>query len=243
MRASGVRGGGGRPAAVVVSIGPLASGRATGPGRRRSRLLRRMLCGGASLFVIGQIVLQRHLAHLTDGERAAASGVKDDRSPPPPTPELEYADLDALYPPQSGWADDSWDGPGEPAPWLDSIRRDWLRSLGRSDEEPLPTVPTALHQTWKDAFPPRDLFSPRWPASLQRVNQGWSYRLWTDAENLELIRARPIGTAAPIPSTCARGRSGSCCSVPRWRFGRLCGRRHDARATAPPAAEAVGWPA
>ena len=53
-----------------------------------------------------------------------------------------------------------------------------------------PSIPRRLHQTWKDAEPPRVLFSPRWSRSLREHNAGWEYRLWTDADNRALVAAR-----------------------------------------------------
>jgi len=201
--------------AVVVSLGPLAPARAVGRGRRRRRRLGQKLCAGAS-FVLGQLVLHRSMTAEGDASSQAATTDRPDhdsaaRVTPPAGGEASgsTADLDALYPPEDG----GW-GDGGGGPWLDAIRDAWTASLGGSGGggrggggsggRALPPLPRLIHQTWKDAFPPRELFAPRWRASLQRVNPGWSYRLWTDADNLELVRSHypsflPLYQAYPSP--------------------------------------------
>ena len=176
--------------AVVVSLGPLAPARAVGRGRRRRRRLGQKLCAGASVFVLGQLVLHRSMTAEGDASSQAATTDRPDhdsaaRVTPPAGGEASgsTADLDALYPPEDG----GW-GDGGGGPWLDAIRDAWTASLGGSGGggrggggsggRALPPLPRLIHQTWKDAFPPRELFAPRWRASLQRVNPGWSYRLW-----------------------------------------------------------------
>ena len=96
-------------------------------------------------------------------------------------------DLDVLHPPEPNfWA--RADSSPRP-PWLAALRDEYLSSAGSSSSW-LPPVPLHLHQTWKDAQPPRVLFSPRWARSLRDQNTGWSYRLWTDAENRQLVASR-----------------------------------------------------
>mmetsp|Transcript_35363 Transcript_35363/g.112594 ORF Transcript_35363/g.112594 Transcript_35363/m.112594 type:complete len:403 (-) Transcript_35363:258-1466(-) len=182
--------------AVVVSIGPLAGGRSKGRAQRGRRRIGKALCGGASAcFVAGQLVLQHSFSDLSEerhsaplgatrfaGQAAAGTTIRPGGG--------DGVGLDELYPPHDGWADGSWSGIGVAAPWLDGIRDAWLRSVGVDAAGALPPVPHYIHQTWKDAFPPRELFSPRWRASLQRSNPGWGYRLWTDAENLQLVRSK-----------------------------------------------------
>lgn len=47
-------------------------------------------------------------------------------------------------------------------------------------------IPRIIHQTWDRAEMPRDLreFQHSWRAH----HPGWEYRLWSDADNLDLIR-------------------------------------------------------
>jgi hypothetical protein len=134
---------------------------------------------------------------------------------PPPPPPGSTADLDALYPAEHAfWAGSASSGGGRP-PWIERMRGEWLAdavsnspsnapslvtdatmaaSASREREEKeglrvesLPAVPRKLHQTWKDADPPRSLFSPRWSESIRSSNPDWEYRLWTDDENRNLI--------------------------------------------------------
>jgi len=158
-------------------------------------VLRRIACGGFALFALGQLVLQRSLTDFSDGRRAASAGASAQHA----VDSVDgitlswgdvVVDLDALYPPQAGWDGGDWSGGGVAAPWLNAMREEWLRSFDGAPTGALPPVTHSLHQTWKDAFPPRELFSPRWRTSLQRANPGWKYRLWTDAENLNLVRSR-----------------------------------------------------
>jgi hypothetical protein len=180
--------------AVVVSIGPLAGGRSKGRAQRGRRLIGKILCGGASAcFLAGQLVLQHSLGDGPEDRHSAPGGTTRFSGQAPAAPTVrpggkDGSDLDELYPPHAGWVDGRWSDSGVAAPWLDGIRDAWLRSVGVEASGALPPVPHSIHQTWKDAFPPRELFSPRWRASLQQSNPGWGYRLWTDAENLQLIR-------------------------------------------------------
>ncbi|EOD32829.1 hypothetical protein EMIHUDRAFT_471622, partial [Emiliania huxleyi CCMP1516] len=221
--------------AVVVSLGPLAPARAVGRGRRRRRRLGQKLCAGASVFVLGQLVLHRSMTAEGDASSQAATTDRPDhdsaaRVTPPAGGEASgsTADLDALYPPEDG----GW-GDGGGGPWLDAIRDAWTASLGGSGGggrggggsggRTLPPLPRLIHQTWKDAFPPRELFAPRWRASLQRVNPGWSYRLWGRRQP----RARPLplpllpATVPSIPLADPAGRRGALpARAQAWR--RLC---------------------
>ena len=81
-----------------------------------------------------------------------------------------------------------------------ALEAHWLQALRNGERK----IARSIHQTWKDANPPHALFSPRWRKSMRRANPGWSYRLWTDAENRELIRTRypwflPTYDAYPTP--------------------------------------------
>eukprot|EP00965_Chrysotila_dentata_P124444 4113005-Pleurochrysis_carterae.AAC.2 len=107
---------------------------------------------------------------------------------------LTSVDLDSAYPPcgEEYWTTSL----AAQAPWLTKLRGEWLGLVreAASELQPsydvstgLPLISTRLHQTWKDASPPRVLFSDRWRRSVQDANAGWEYRLWTDAENRELV--------------------------------------------------------
>ena len=102
--------------------------------------------------------------------------------PLPPTVLPTAADgvaLDARYPAEVAYGS----ARRGPPPWLVALRKQLLSDNGGK----LPPIPQRLHQTWKDANPPRVLFSPRWSRSLRAQNTGWEYRLWTDAENRALV--------------------------------------------------------
>ena len=111
-------------------------------------------------------------------------------SPSPPPTSSAHAlgfgvDLDARYPPEIDfWSSDLRHR--SECPWLEPLRAKLLRHRGDGVVR-LKTIPEKIHQTWKDAAPPRKLFSPRWAQSLRVHNPGWSYRLWTDAENRKLV--------------------------------------------------------
>ncbi|MCM2580520.1 glycosyltransferase [Streptomyces meridianus] len=47
------------------------------------------------------------------------------------------------------------------------------------------TIPTLIHQTWKDSDIPPTWRT--WADSWRRHNPGWGYRLWTDADNREFL--------------------------------------------------------
>jgi hypothetical protein len=109
-------------------------------------------------------------------------------APPLPPPPLEAAatttDLDALHPAEPAfWA--RFSATRRTPPWLAQMRSELLGGHGH-----LPAIPRRLHQTWKDANPPRAQFSPRWSRSLREHNADWTYRLWTDADNRALVAER-----------------------------------------------------
>ena len=92
-------------------------------------------------------------------------------------------------------SDSSDSSDGFAAPWLAPLRTQLLQAeasgaAANRTALGLPAVPWRLHQTWKDAWPPKHLFSPRWRHSMQAANPGWAHRLWTDAENRALVAAR-----------------------------------------------------
>lgn len=110
---------------------------------------------------------------------------KDDAKPATfPPGSVVGVDLDATYPaePQfwSQFRTGANGGQGS-ANWLAELRKQMPAGV---------KVPRSLHQTWKDASPPRKLFSPRWSRSLRAQNADWAYKLWTDADNLALIASR-----------------------------------------------------
>lgn len=153
-------------------------------------------------------------------------------SPPPPG---SSADLDALYPAEAAFWEGSGSSASSSAsgspPWIERMRADWLTQGARersvaatsssdlfisgggsqggdlSAGSALPVVTRKLHQTWKDANPPRALFSPRWSETLRGSNPEWEYRLWTDAENHQLIAEHYpwfLGTYDAYPSAIQR---------------------------------------
>lgn len=92
-------------------------------------------------------------------------------------------------PPGFSWERKLRGGSVAAAPWLDTLRREWLGEDAGS-APPSSRIPARIHQTWKDASPPRKLFSPRWRSSLQTLNPTWRYKLWTDADNRALVAER-----------------------------------------------------
>jgi mannosyltransferase OCH1-like enzyme len=51
------------------------------------------------------------------------------------------------------------------------------------------SIPKIIHQTWKTAQVPPEVFDPRWIASWTRHHPDWLYVLWTDDRLRELGRA------------------------------------------------------
>ena len=168
---------------------------------------------------------RRAAVNRTPTAGAPAPSSPREPSPPPATSAVPLAgavdatvglDLDDRYPAATAyWSRVDALGGRRSLPrawWLEEMRDKWLaassatrRAARRDDGSALPRIPQRLHQTWKDAAPPRVLFSPRWARSLREHNPGWPYRLWTDAENRELVASRythllPLydGYASPI---------------------------------------------
>ena len=50
------------------------------------------------------------------------------------------------------------------------------------------TIPKLIHQTWRTKDVPFDLYRKEWLDSWVQHHPGWDYRLWTDAELLELVK-------------------------------------------------------
>jgi len=48
-------------------------------------------------------------------------------------------------------------------------------------------IPKKIHQTWKNADIPFDIYKKRWIDSWKKNNPGWEYKLWTDEENRVFI--------------------------------------------------------
>lgn len=168
------------PAPVVASFGPKANRRSR---RWRLRPLH-LLAAGAVLLMCMQLHIQAWLLpdRLLPGMKRA------ERAPPVPPEET----APHVLPPASTESDFNWEAGGT-APCLASLRQQMVASTGAGGGRTplgLPAVPRRLHQTWKDAHPPRRHFSPRWRKSLQHANPGWQYQLWTDDENRALVAAR-----------------------------------------------------
>ena len=191
-----------RTGLVEASFGPLAT--ATGRRRRRCRPLRTLLVGGSVLLLCLQLHAHLHLDterpwQLPADERREAAAVPqpppradaDDAAPLPPVAVARAAASDV----EASSSDSSDSSDGFAAPWLAPLRTQLLQAeasgaAANRTALGLPAVPWRLHQTWKDAWPPKHLFSPRWRHSMQAANPGWAHRLWTDAENRALVAAR-----------------------------------------------------
>ena len=179
-----------RTGLIEASFGPLA----TRKHRRRWRPLRTLLIGGSVLLLCLQLHAHLHLHserpwQLPADERREAAAVPQpprtdasDAAPLPPMAVATAAASDAEASSSDVFA----------APWLAPLRTLLLQAEPPANRTALglPAVPWRLHQTWKDAWPPRHLFSPRWRHSMQAANPGWAHRLWTDAENRALVAAR-----------------------------------------------------
>ena len=172
--------------------------------------------GALTKLPLPVLVVNEQRPHSSDGHatatRSADARSRAPRSLPPATDALVAEvpiqvplvtaeqsnlgmDLDARYPVEHAFwshvhtmtaAQQAW------APLGRTLEHDapWLAELRRQAPQSAFTIPEEIHQTWKDAHPPRKLFSPRWARSLRDLNPGWQYRLWTDAENRALIATR-----------------------------------------------------
>lgn len=49
-------------------------------------------------------------------------------------------------------------------------------------------IPRRIHQSWKDREVPEDVYPPHWVESWRAVHPNWGYTLWTDEDNLALVR-------------------------------------------------------
>ena len=189
-----------RTGLVEASFGPLA----TRKRRRRWRPLRTLLIGGSVLLLCLQLHAHLHLHsehpwQLPTSERREAVAVPqppradtDDAAPLPPMAVATAAASDAEVATAAASDAEASSSDDFAAPWLAPLRTQLLQAEPPANRTALglPAVPWRLHQTWKDAWPPRHLFSPRWRHSMQAANPGWAHRLWTDAENRALVAAR-----------------------------------------------------
>lgn len=161
--------------------------------RHRSSLLAAFGCVALVLLAIHALLARRVVEAASAApipppdapSEPATAGLGSDGHSPPGT------DLDARYPASDHWRNGGRGGGGraDDAPWLVEMRRQWLGN----DVKPVraaSSIPERIHQTWKDASPPRKLFSPRWRASLKSLNPTWDYKLWTDADNRALVAQR-----------------------------------------------------
>jgi FkbM family methyltransferase len=88
-------------------------------------------------------------------------------------------------------------------PSLPEIRMDWWTRLGegksntpgecQSGSKPVISmvslrIPTIIHQSWKSAAIPHDVYPLAWQDSWRELHPGWEYRFWTDNDNRELVR-------------------------------------------------------
>jgi mannosyltransferase OCH1-like enzyme len=49
-------------------------------------------------------------------------------------------------------------------------------------------TPKVIHQSWKTTDIPHQVYPAAWQDSWKSMHPGWEYRLWTDADNEELVR-------------------------------------------------------
>ena len=145
----------------------------------------------AALLALANLrALVWHSGESTARAAAHRSAAKHSPEPTPPSQAADApgVDLDARYPAEGAfWARvDASGRPRSAPPWIVALRHEMLAAAGGD----APRIPHHIHQTWKDANPPRVLFSPRWSRSLRELNDGWAYRLWTDDENRALIAER-----------------------------------------------------
>lgn len=175
-------------------MGALASARRwrRPPGAARMRF--RYLCFlGAALLAATQLLLLAPalLSHETSSTRGALRERLQPPPSPPPAAPLAIAaaaahkigvDLDARYPVEAEfWSEFSAKN------GRNRRKAHWLSELHAAHASASGKIPRRIHQTWKDAAPPRVLFSPRWSQSLRERNAGWQYALWTDADNRNLV--------------------------------------------------------
>ena len=146
---------------------------------------------GMLLFLTAIALVALEQFTLLETATAVRSPIASAQQPQPPwtgpinapsAPSLRRLhDLDALYPAEEQfWS--KLDSSGRPVG-----RAHWLVELEAESRTP---IPSQIHQTWKDSQPPRVLFSPRWARSLRDSNPGWSYRLWSDADNHALVASQ-----------------------------------------------------
>ena len=157
-----------RTGLVEASFGPLAT---RTHRRRRWRPLRTLLVGGSVLLLCLQLHAHLHLHYerpwqLPADERREAAAV-----PRPPRADADEAVPLAAAAASGAEASSSGDFA---APWLGPLRTQLMQAVPSANRTTLglPAVPWRLHQTWKDAWPPRHLFSPRWRHSMQVAERG-----------------------------------------------------------------------
>ena len=107
--------------------------------------------------------------HNNDAAASTAAALTANDGHQPGDVSIGGLDLDARYPSEDAfWArfDAAPDDAGHTARWLSRLRKQAAAAGALR-------VPEKLHQTWKDANPPKVLFSPRWARSLRENNLGW----------------------------------------------------------------------
>jgi len=50
------------------------------------------------------------------------------------------------------------------------------------------TIPTIIHQTWKESSVPHDVYRREWIESWHTHHPSWHFMFWTDADNRELVQ-------------------------------------------------------
>ena len=48
-------------------------------------------------------------------------------------------------------------------------------------------IPRLIHQSWKTTEVPQDIYPHHWQKSWRDLNPDWTYRLWTDEDNQNLV--------------------------------------------------------
>ena len=153
---------------VEFSFGPLAKRKRP----RRWRPLRTLLFGSSVLLLCLQLHAHLHLHFEPSWQLPADERHNAGTAPlPPPPPRADADDADGTVPPPANAEASSSDDFA--APWLAPQRAALLQAEPSANRTTLglPAVPWQLHQTWKDAWPPKHLFSPRWRHSMQAAER------------------------------------------------------------------------
>ena len=68
-------------------------------------------------------------------------------------------------------------------------KSDIRNSFNKFDAEPnKPKLTKIIHQSWKDRDIPFHIYKENWIDSWKNLNPEWEYKLWTDEDNLNLVK-------------------------------------------------------